>query len=84
LARIAAAVGLAQNFAAVSALVAEGIQTGHMALHARRLAWLAGARGPERDLVAAAMTAGGVFNREAADLALRDLRSRSAGGDTKP
>jgi len=39
LSRIAAAVGLAQNFAALSALTAEGIQQGHMKLHERRLAW---------------------------------------------
>ncbi len=34
LARIAAAVGLAQNLAALRALAAEGIQAGHMRLHA--------------------------------------------------
>ena len=39
LARVAAALGLAQNLAAVSALVTEGIQRGHMARHARRLSW---------------------------------------------
>ena len=42
LARVAAALGLAQNLAAVSALVTEGIQRGHMAHHARRLAWRVG------------------------------------------
>jgi hydroxymethylglutaryl-CoA reductase len=36
LSRIAAALGLAQNFAAVFALVTEGIQAGHMALHSRK------------------------------------------------
>ncbi len=45
LSRIAAALGLAQNLAALRALVSEGIQKGHMALHARRLAFDAGARG---------------------------------------
>ena len=44
LSRIAAAVGLAQNLSALRALVSEGIQKGHMALHARRLAYDAGAR----------------------------------------
>jgi hydroxymethylglutaryl-CoA reductase len=44
LARIAAALGLAQNFAALLALVTGGIQRGHMRLHARRLAYQAGAR----------------------------------------
>jgi hydroxymethylglutaryl-CoA reductase len=36
---IAAALGLAQNFAALFALAGEGIQKGHMALHDRRTAW---------------------------------------------
>jgi len=48
LAAVMAAVGLAQNFAAMRALVTDGIQRGHMALHARGLAVAAGA--PE-DLV---------------------------------
>ena len=47
LSRIAAALGLAQNLAALRALVSEGIQKGHMALHARRLAYDAGARGDD-------------------------------------
>ena len=38
---VAAALGLAQNFAALFALASEGIQRGHMALHVRRSAWLA-------------------------------------------
>ncbi len=38
---IAAALGLAQNFAAISALVSEGIQHGHMRYHANRLAYQA-------------------------------------------
>jgi hydroxymethylglutaryl-CoA reductase len=41
LSRAAAALGLAQNFAALQALVSEGIQAGHMKLHARREAWKA-------------------------------------------
>lgn len=45
LSRIAAALGLAQNLAALRALVCEGIQKGHMSFHARRLAYNAGARG---------------------------------------
>ncbi len=44
-ARIAAALGLAQNFAALFALVTEGIQRGHLRKHAARLAWNCGARG---------------------------------------
>lgn len=43
LAAVMAAVGLGQNFAAIRALVTDGIQRGHMALHARGLAQAAGA-----------------------------------------
>jgi hydroxymethylglutaryl-CoA reductase len=49
---VLAAVGLAQNFAALRALSTEGIQRGHMALHARNIAILAGAVGEEVELVA--------------------------------
>ncbi len=45
LAEVVASVGLAQNLSALRALVAEGIQNGHMALHARQLALAAGATG---------------------------------------
>ncbi len=49
LARVMAAVGLAQNFAALRALATEGIQRGHMELHARNIAIAAGATGNEID-----------------------------------
>ena len=52
LAEIVAAVGLAQNFAALRALATEGIQRGHMSLHARNIAATAGAVGHEIDEVA--------------------------------
>ena len=45
LSEVIAAAGLVQNFAAVRALVTEGIQQGHMALHARNVAYSAGAFG---------------------------------------
>ncbi|MCK4243635.1 hydroxymethylglutaryl-CoA reductase, degradative [Candidatus Bathyarchaeota archaeon] len=45
LGEVMAAVGLAQNLAALRALVAEGIQRGHMELHARNIAIAAGAKG---------------------------------------
>jgi len=51
-AEILAAVGLAQNFAALRALATEGIQRGHMSLHARNIAVMAGAEGDEIDRVA--------------------------------
>lgn len=45
LGEIIASVGLANNFAAIKALATEGIQRGHMSLHARNLATVAGAKG---------------------------------------
>ncbi len=53
LGEVLAAVGLAQNFAALRALATEGIQRGHMELHARNLATSAGARPEEVDRVVA-------------------------------
>jgi hydroxymethylglutaryl-CoA reductase len=50
-----AAVGLAQNFAALRALATEGIQRGHMQLHSRNVAIQAGATGDLIDKVAEAM-----------------------------
>jgi hydroxymethylglutaryl-CoA reductase len=51
LGEVLAAVGLAQNFSALRALATEGIQRGHMELHARNLAVSAGARPDEVDRV---------------------------------
>jgi hydroxymethylglutaryl-CoA reductase len=53
LAEIMACVGLAQNFAAIRALATEGIQQGHMALHARQIAVAAGASGEQVERIAA-------------------------------
>lgn len=52
---VLAAVGLAQNLGALRALANEGIQRGHMRLHARNIAVAAGATGELIDLVAAKM-----------------------------
>ncbi|TFG31540.1 hydroxymethylglutaryl-CoA reductase, degradative [Candidatus Thorarchaeota archaeon] len=52
LAHVIASVGLAQNLAALRALASEGIQKGHMALHARNVAATAGARGEQVDIIA--------------------------------
>lgn len=54
-AEVLAAVGLAQNLGALRALAHEGIQRGHMSLHARNIAVAAGATGELIDLVAAKM-----------------------------
>ena len=52
---VCAAVGLAQNLGALRALAHEGIQRGHMSLHSRNIAVMAGATGELIDLVAAKM-----------------------------
>ena len=57
LAQVIAAVGLAQNFAALRALATDGIQKGHMKLHARNLATVAGATPEQLDEVVAKMVA---------------------------
>jgi hydroxymethylglutaryl-CoA reductase len=55
LSEVIAAVGLAQNFAALRALATEGIQRGHMSLHAKNLAVTAGAKGEDIDKVSKKM-----------------------------
>ena len=57
LAQIIAAVGLAQNMAAIKALATEGIQRGHMSLHARNLAATAGAKGEVLERIVKQMVA---------------------------
>jgi hydroxymethylglutaryl-CoA reductase len=57
LAEIIVSVGLAQNLAALRALATEGIQRGHMGLHARQVAVAAGASGATIDQLAARMVA---------------------------
>lgn len=59
LAQIAAAVGLAQNLGALRALATEGIQPGHMELHARQIAIAAGATGEQIERVAQQLVAEG-------------------------
>ncbi|MFY0624608.1 MAG: hydroxymethylglutaryl-CoA reductase, degradative [Pelagimonas sp.] len=57
LSRVTTAVGLIQNFSALRALATEGIQRGHMGLHARNVAITAGATGSEIDRIANEMVA---------------------------
>jgi hydroxymethylglutaryl-CoA reductase len=78
LARIAAAVGLAQNFAALRALVTHGIQKGHMRAHAARLAWRVGARGPEVRALADRISRSGDHHEAAARELLARMREGSA------
>lgn len=66
LSAIMAAVGLAQNLSALKALATEGIQRGHMSLHARNVARQAGLQGALADKVAAKMAEAGTVSMRAA------------------
>lgn len=77
LARVIAAVGLAQNFSALKALATTGIQKGHMALHAQNIAMMAGAIGVEIDHIARVLVQAGKVRIDLAEKALHDLRSDS-------
>ncbi|KAF9404255.1 hypothetical protein HW555_014438, partial [Spodoptera exigua] len=61
LAEIIAAVGLAQNLAALRALVTDGIQKGHMSLQARSLAMAIGAKGSEIDYITEKLKTGSSY-----------------------
>jgi hydroxymethylglutaryl-CoA reductase len=74
LAEIIVAVGLAQNTGALRALAAEGIQKGHMSLHARNIAVTAGAKGDEIEAVTARLKAGGKVRLDTALEILAELR----------
>ena len=76
LAEVIAAVGLAQNFAALRALATEGIQRGHMSLHARNIAATVGAVGTEIDKVAEILVKERKVRMDRATEILSDLRSR--------
>jgi hydroxymethylglutaryl-CoA reductase len=73
LAEVVVAVGLAQNLAALRALATEGIQRGHMALHARNIAILAGAAGEQIEKVAREVVAANQVSVDAAKAALARL-----------
>ena len=79
LAEVIAAVGLAQNFAALRALATEGIQRGHMSLHARNIAASMGAVGDEVDRVAEILVRERKVRMDRAKEILAELR-----GETKP
>ena len=78
LAMLAASVGMASNFAALKALATDGIQRGHMALHARQVAVAAGAVGDEVERVAKAIHGGGHVTLDAAQAALALLHKQAA------
>ena len=75
LAQIIVSMGLAQNFAALKALVGAGIQQGHMKLQAKSLALLAGAKEAEVPKLVEGLIAEKTFNLEKAKSILKALRS---------
>lgn len=76
LGEIIAAVGLAQNFAALRALATEGIQRGHMKLHAKNIAQAAGATGDLIEKVAQQMVKEGKVRQDRAEEILKELKGR--------
>lgn len=74
LAQIIAAVGLAQNLGALRALATEGIQKGHMALHARQIAIAAGATGEQVEQLVEQMLDAGQINLTYAQELLREAQ----------
>jgi hydroxymethylglutaryl-CoA reductase len=74
LAEICACAGLASNLAAMRALATEGIQRGHMSLHARQVALAAGAHGVEVDEIAGRMIAERAVKPARAAALLSELR----------
>lgn len=72
LSEVMAAVGLAQNLAALRALCTDGIQRGHMALHARQIAVAAGAEGKAVEQIASQLVAEGQIRVERARALLRE------------
>jgi hydroxymethylglutaryl-CoA reductase len=85
LAEVMAAVGLAQNFAALRALATDGIQTGHMTLHARSVVKAAGAPASVFDEALERLLRSGEIKVWKAEQIIGDIRTeRSKGATTKP
>jgi hydroxymethylglutaryl-CoA reductase len=76
LAEIAASIGLAQNFAALFALSTVGIQKGHMSLHAKNIAVMAGAQGEEIDRLADELVSEGKVRLDRAKELLETMRKK--------
>ncbi len=74
LAEIVVSLGLAQNFAAVFALSTVGIQKGHMSLHAKNIAVMAGAKDDEIEKVAEQMIKEGKIKLNRAEEILKEIR----------
>ncbi len=71
---VVASAGMASNLAALRALATEGIQAGHMTLHARSVAIAAGAEGEQAEAVAQRMCAEGRVTLEAAEKILSEMK----------
>ena len=74
LAEVVVSLGLAQNFAAVYALSTVGIQKGHMSLHAKNIAVMAGATGNQIDKVANQMIKEGKIKLDRAEEILKEIK----------
>ncbi|MCA9648900.1 MAG: hydroxymethylglutaryl-CoA reductase, degradative [Myxococcales bacterium] len=83
LGQVMAAAGLASNLAALRALATEGIQRGHMSLHARSVALGAGARGHEVEALARALVEDGEIKAERAAELLEQLRAGRSEPETE-
>jgi hydroxymethylglutaryl-CoA reductase len=79
LGEVIGAVGLVQNLAALKVLATEGVQRGHMALHARNVAVNAGARGELVDRIAAIMIREKKVRADRAQELLRELQGPEKG-----
>jgi hydroxymethylglutaryl-CoA reductase len=76
LGEVIAAAGLAQNLGALRALAHEGIQRGHMSLHARNVAITAGASGPLIDMIVEQMVTEGKIRMDRARELLEEYRKK--------
>jgi hydroxymethylglutaryl-CoA reductase len=76
LAEIIVSVGLAQNLAALRALVTEGIQHGHMSLHARQVAIAAGAEGAQIEKLTQQLRAEKMINIDRAETILKEWKKQ--------
>ena len=77
LAQVMAAVGLAQNLAALRALVSEGIQQGHMSLQVRALAMTVGAKDEEITILSEKLRREKVMNQAIAEKLLLEIRQNN-------
>ncbi|MFA5103504.1 MAG: hydroxymethylglutaryl-CoA reductase, degradative [Candidatus Thermoplasmatota archaeon] len=77
LAEVAASLGLAQNFAALFALSTVGIQKGHMSLHAKNIAVMAGAQGDEIEKLADQLVHDGKVKLDYAKELLGNIRKKA-------